>query len=50
MDGFADLSPAGLKAAFLSGPVIELGELYAEDLERVTKKADAMGFSLLVEE
>lgn len=47
---FASLSPGELKAAFLAGTILDLGTLYAEDVERVQKKCFAMGFTVEVKE
>ncbi len=45
---FSSLAPGELKAAFLTGPILSLGALYAEDVERVQKSCQAIGFSVEV--
>ena len=47
---FTSLSPLELKAAFLASTVLNLGALYAEDVERVQKACLAMGFPVEVKE
>jgi len=47
---FNGLKPLDLKTIFLAGHTISLGDLNAEDIEQVKRKAEALGFSVMIKE
>ena len=47
---FSGLSPQELKAAFLAAPILDLGELHAEEAERIKALCFSAGFQVFLRE